>query len=489
MAFRWVRERRGIAMSASRERIGRYEVKQLLGQGAMGSVYEALDPLIERVVALKTINLALSNNEREVFQARFFREAKSIGRLNHPNIVMVYDVGEDEGNAYIAMEFLSGQTLRDVIDSGVVLPLARIRDMALAIAEGLAYAHANGVVHRDIKPANIMVLPDQNVKIMDFGIAQLPTGSQTIHGTVLGSPKYMAPEQITGKTVDGRADVFSLGAMVYELLVGRVPFDAESLSSIMYKIVHESAQSPSQISARIPAAFDAVVMRALAKDPSARFQTASDFARSLQALELKNESIAATPARAATKEQSANEATIVLPPLESVQTSNANALTTGAPEPIDSTTELPQKRRISPIFWGVQGACLIAIVGFLAWPDRKATPDAPEAPTQQSSDKSSSDGATPKTPPLSVAAPTAKADDNSQTKSPESPVAVALAIYPWGEVWVNGNKVGVSPPLNELKLRPGRHVVEIRNDAQPAHRETIVVEAGDTTKKIRHRFQ
>lgn len=515
-------------MPASPQRIGRYEIRRPLGQGAMGIVYEALDPLIERVVAIKTISLNFSNEERESFQSRFFREAKSAGRLNHPNIVTVYDVGEANDVAYIAMEFLTGQTLRDWLDSGVVLPMSSVRNIASKLAQALDYAHENGVVHRDIKPANIMVAADQSVKLMDFGIAQLPTGSQTIHGTVLGSPKYMAPEQIAGRAVDGRSDVFSLGVVLYELLTGQVPFNAESLSSIMYKIVHEEALPPSKMNGRVPAAFDAIVARALAKDPQARFQRAADFAAALAAIDAgsvtnASATVGSAISATATLQSHDHDATMILSPLDATATASAAAAFAAAASARGDTSlaaddaPKPAPRDSSRLrLWLLQGGFLIGIIAIFLW----AGIDSPgNTPGNSAADSASArasentvlpapaaketapniDPASPIAPvaPASTALPAADAALNSAivaapTKSQattQTHAKVSLAVYPWGEIWVNGKNVGVSPPLNELKLPAGRHTVEIRNESRPPYRETLTVEAGDTSKKIRHKFQ
>src|SRR5258708_19910801 len=177
------------------EKLGRYEIIGELGHGAMGVVYKARDPLIDRTVAIKTISLDMSREESEAFERRFYREARSAGRLNHSNIVTIDDVGKSDAVAYIAMEFLPGRSLREILDSGVVLPPEKIADIAAQVADGLAYAHENGIVHRAVKPPNIMVLDTGLVKITDFGIALLPAGSRTLAGTVFGPPKYMSPEQ------------------------------------------------------------------------------------------------------------------------------------------------------------------------------------------------------------------------------------------------------------------------------------------------------
>ncbi|HVK55970.1 MAG TPA: serine/threonine-protein kinase, partial [Burkholderiales bacterium] len=258
--------------------LGRYEIIGELGRGAMGIVYKAQDPLIERVVAVKCVGIGMSQEETEAFDQRFYREAKSAGRLNHPNIVTIHDVGKSGDHAYIAMEFLEGQSLREILDSGVVLPLDLISDVIAQVADGLAFAHQNAIVHRDIKPANIMVLYNGAVKITDFGIALLPTGSRTMAGTIFGSPKYVSPEQVVGNQVDGRSDIFSLGAVLYESLTGAPPFTGDELNAILYKVINEMPLPPSSRNRRIPPAFDYIVMKAMAKLPSERYQTIQEMA-------------------------------------------------------------------------------------------------------------------------------------------------------------------------------------------------------------------
>lgn len=265
------------------KQLGRYEITGMLGRGAMGIVYQAHDPLIERTVAIKTISYAgLTPTEAEDFEKRFFREAKSAGRLNHPNIVTIHDVGHNDDLAYIAMEFLAGQSLRVLLDSGVVLPPRRIADIASAVADGLAFAHSKYIVHRDIKPANIMVLDSGTVKIADFGIALLPSGSLTLEGTAIGSPKYMAPEQVLGQKVDGRSDIFSLGAVLYEMLTGHPPFTGADLNAILYQVLNTAPPLPSAHNASLPQGFDRIVARALAKDPDKRYASAEQMADDLR---------------------------------------------------------------------------------------------------------------------------------------------------------------------------------------------------------------
>lgn len=264
-------------------RLGRYDITGTLGRGAMGVVYQARDPLIERTVAIKTVACAaLSEKEAAEFEQRFFREAKSAGRLNHPNIVTVYDVGRDGDLAWIAMEFLAGRSLRDLLDAGEPLAPGRIVGIGAAVADALAFAHARGIVHRDVKPANIMVLDSGVVKLADFGIAQLPGSGLTMTGAVLGSPKYMAPEQISGHKADGRSDIFSLGVVLYELLAGKPPFEGENLHAAMYQVVHKEPPPPSTCRDGQTNAFDAIIAKALAKDPAARYQDAAALATDLR---------------------------------------------------------------------------------------------------------------------------------------------------------------------------------------------------------------
>ncbi|MGE5141895.1 MAG: serine/threonine-protein kinase, partial [Acidobacteriota bacterium] len=263
------------------DNLGRYEIIEELGRGSMGVVYKARDPLLDRILALKTVALDLSAEEATAFEQRFYREARSAGRLNHPNIVTVHDVGKTDSMAYIAMEFLQGRSLREILDSGVVLPVEKIVDIAAQVADGLAFAHAGGVVHRDIKPPNIMVLDSGAVKITDFGIALLPTGSRTLAGTVFGSPKYMSPEQIVGRPVDGRADIFALGAVLYEMLTGFAPFFGGDLEAVLYQVINTMPAAPSSRNRSLPAAFDYIVAKALAKHPDDRYGDARTFAADL----------------------------------------------------------------------------------------------------------------------------------------------------------------------------------------------------------------
>jgi serine/threonine-protein kinase len=251
-------------------KIGRYEVIEKIGQGATGTVYKALDPLIERTVAIKTVALARLKEEGAEFEARFLREAQSAGRLSHPNIVTIYDVGETDEVAYIAMEYLSGPTLREIMDKGPMAP-DLILQTALQMAEALAFAHEHGVIHRDVKPSNVIITGQRGrIKLTDFGIAHLSSSDVTQTGIMLGSPRYMSPEQAMGREVDGRTDIFSLGAVLYEMATGNYAFDGDNLSAILFRVINAIPDSPAKSQPSFPPSFDRIIMRMLEKKAHAR---------------------------------------------------------------------------------------------------------------------------------------------------------------------------------------------------------------------------
>ena len=278
-------ESTAILEGVERPTLGRYELVEELGRGAMGIVYKGLDPKINRTVAIKTVHFddveeALLPEVKE----RFFREAQAAGGLNHPNILTIYDSGEEMDVAWIAMEFLSGKDLERFGTKGNLLPWSKVLEICAKVADALEYAHKHGVVHRDIKPANIMLLENGEVKVTDFGIARVVSSSQTKTGVVMGSPSYMAPEQIAGKKVDGRSDLFSLGVVLYELFAGERPFQGDSIATIMFQITSSPPPPLANFVPRIPPIFQKLVEKALAKDPAQRFQTGEEVAKTLRAL-------------------------------------------------------------------------------------------------------------------------------------------------------------------------------------------------------------
>ena len=269
-------------MSTQRS-IGRYEIQAELGRGAMGVVYRANDPLLSRTVAIKTINMDLEQDGMEEYEARFYQEAKAAGGLNHPNIVIVYDIGKTGNLAYMAMEYIDGVELRSMLSQEQPLPVAQALDIAAQVAEGLGYAHEHQVVHRDVKPANILITPNGRAKIADFGIARMRSAeTQTQTGVILGSPKYLSPEQVVGKRADHRSDVFSLGVILYQCLTGKTPFNGDGVSALMYQITNHNPAPPSTMNPQVPVMLDYIIAKALAKSVDERYQSAADFAADLR---------------------------------------------------------------------------------------------------------------------------------------------------------------------------------------------------------------
>jgi serine/threonine-protein kinase len=266
--------------------LGRYEILGEIGRGAMGVVYRARDPELDRVVAIKTIDIALEESEKAQYEARFRQEARAAAGLNHPNIVTVHDIGRSGDIAFMAMEYIEGAELRALLEPGKPLAPAQAIAIAAQIAEGLAYAHGHGVVHRDVKPRNIMVLPQGLIKITDFGIARMRSAAaQTQAGTLMGSPRYMSPEQVSGQRADHRSDLFSLGIVLYEMLAGAPPFAGENVTALMYQIVHVAPPAPSAIAPAVPDVLDVIVAKLLAKPVEDRYQSAAELARDLRASE------------------------------------------------------------------------------------------------------------------------------------------------------------------------------------------------------------
>ncbi len=462
-------------------KLGRYQIVRELSEGAMGTVFEAVDPLIERTVAIKTIKLDFSKDELVTFEERFLREAKSAGRLNHPNIVTIYDIGESNNVAYLAMEYLEGQTLREMLDSGVTLSVGKAVWIAAQIAEALSYAEEHGVVHRDIKPANIILTRRGQVKLTDFGIAVLPLGSRTQSGMVMGSPKYMSPEQAMGLQLDTRSDIFSLGAVLYEMLTGKPPFDGDNLNAILDRVMNEEPATPGSLNPRIPPGLNKIVVTMLEKKPERRHKSAKQLARQLRVYQTSG-AAAATAANSGIPVNSHAE-TLVLGPSRARKPASARskrAMYAGVCAGVVcfgvALFFLPREEPIAPLPTPVVTAPKVEV----AKPQELEPPKSPktaavaEAPLE-TTERSEIPAETESLP---VAAP----------KAAPTLATLSFAVAPWGEIYVDNKKVGVSPPMSEVKIAPGRHKVEIRNTYFAPYSKTIVVKP-DANKKIRHRFQ
>ncbi len=531
-----------MAPEIASEKLGRYEILSELGHGAMGVVYKAIDPLIDRIVAIKTIKFDLSSDDSADFEERFYREAKSAGRLNHPNIVTIYDVGKSDNTAYIAMEFLEGQLLKDVLDVHTAMSIDKIVDIAAQIAEGLAYAHKNGIVHRDIKPSNIMLVQGDTIRITDFGIARMSTSSKTIAGTVMGSPRYMAPEQVVGKAIDGRSDLFSLGVVLYELLTGESPFDADNINTTMYRIVNEVPTPPKTLNPRLPGVFDYIVAKALAKHPDERYQSGGEFARDLRNYKDLSINPSATVAlnhpitldRKPKLRSSIGEGTLplipsrVAPPAPKQSATNVETAVTK----ITNTQTIVLHKGF---FQGrnkkvLMAAAMILLLTFTlilmndkpAKPPQKITqPTTVTAPASVAikpresvslAEGEALNARSSQTGPLDTASPVSPLPVTPQVPAETPPPAIALsqeistvspraspkvqtgnarltfAVTPWGDVYLDGKKVGASPPLKELKVSAGKHKIEIRNLNFTSYSETLNIKAR-STKKIKHIFK
>ncbi len=508
-------------MSATAKQLGRYELLDELGRGAMGVVYKARDPIIDRVVALKTIDFALTGAAAASFEQRFFQEARAAGRLNHPNIVTIYDAGQADGIAYIAMEFLDGTSLRQLLDEQAPPGIARAVEVAGQVARGLAYAHEQGVIHRDIKPANIILLRNKRPKITDFGIARLSEADGR-SGERAGSPKYMAPEQIRADaTIDGRADLFSLGAVLYEMLTGRAPFTGETVHEIMEQVLGADPPPPGSVNARVPPELDAIVMRMLAKRPADRFPSARSLFRQLRRVEERLDE--------RTTREAADEVEGVAP-VAPTPSEGDKTLVLAAAVPAPPRRALRSTRRmVALVAAGLVLAGLALIPLRLQFSDANArrtevaaappsaVVDAVPAPTSEPAHPEPPPAIEPPRPPpkaVKVAPPPPPKRAAAPAKPPAPPkpavapppVQVAAApppppaappapltgkllldVTPRGDVYIDGKHAGTAPPLSVIELPPGRHKVEIRNATLLPYLGYITLQAG-ASHKVQHAF-
>ncbi len=396
------------------DHIGKYEIRREIGRGAMGVVYEAYDPLIKRMVALKTIRPdQLAGEDSAAMIARFRREAQAAGRLNHPNIVSIYDFGEEAGTWYIAMEFVEGRELKACFEANERFRINDIVRIMTQILGALDYSHRQGVIHRDIKPANIFLLSDGSVKVADFGIAHIEASNLTQVGTVLGTPSYMSPEQILGLPVDGRSDLFSAGVILYQFLTGERPFTGSSTTT-MQKVLKEEPLPPSSLNIQVLPVMDAVVRKALAKQADQRYPTANEFAEAIRAA-----APATTASVAAAAPAGSTDPTIIMAPVDplSVQTgATAARAPAPSPGPASAASQAAPASR-TPVLAIVVVAAAIA-VGAGAWfvyqrygTDTARAPQAP-ATTMTAAP------APPSAPRASAAAPTtARAEPGTLTIS------------------------------------------------------------------------
>src|SRR4051812_40160443 len=485
------------------EKVSRYEITGELGKGAMGRVYKAVDPTIGRTVALKTMRLDVHGLETDEMLRRFKNEARLAGVLNHGNIVTIYDAGEQDGLFYIAMEYIEGITLHGVLNERKTLSPEEIINISKQICAGLDHAHHHGVIHRDVKPANIMLEPDGTAKIMDFGIAK-SGGGLTSTGQVLGTPNYMAPEQVRGHVLDGRTDLFSFGVMLYEMTTGEKPFAGTNVTTIIYKIIHENPVPPRELDVTIHPGLDKVIMKALAKKPEERYQTGAELARDLQnykSLGANTDSTQEIPS------SSFPAATGTAPAKAPAQpATKAPAGKAAAPAAVASSTPKPRKMQPPPpsmkkIWVGVAifvAAVALATIGI--WKgtitrdhsaDNPATTTAPPVATTTPAPVEAVPDSVPQTPvrgkarkaaaapprtthPTSVAdLPSTQTSGTGDLKITSSPEGAAVQID-------GHSDPSMSTPYTALRLAPGPHDITFIKTGYLDEKRVVSVAAGRT---------
>jgi eukaryotic-like serine/threonine-protein kinase len=451
--------------------IGRYALKRQLGQGGLGTVYEAWDPLLSRTVAVKTLQFELDTPSRVSLDGLFLNEARTAAGLNHPGIVTIFDAGLSAHGVYIAMERLRGRDLRQSLAEGWKPSATAAAQLARRVAEALAYAHARGVVHCDIKPANIFLSRRDKPKLLDFGIARVAHGAAlpALDGLVAGSPHYLAPEQIEGGAVDARTDLYSLGVVLYELLAGRKAFDGASLDEITRAVLEGRATPVHQLRADVPASLSRIVARAMARSPDDRHASAVELVQDLRRWygEQPAEADAAAPRPAQDRTRTMRR--IGLAGVAVALAAGIAAIAWRRPQPAPAVPIAAARPATVPIAAAAPAAA--ASAGAAAVALAAAPPPSRHAPVAAHRK--------PAPRPLRVAAAPAAA--------PAASGLVQLAISPWGEVDVDGRPAGVTPPLAQLSLSAGRHRITVRNADFPPLSTTVDVDP-DQPVTVRHRF-
>ena len=431
------------------DRIGRYKIVRELGRGAMGVVYHAIDPNIGRPVAIKTINLAtvLKPDEQERMRERLFREARSAGILSHPGIVTIYDVEQQGDLAYIAMEYVDGPTLDQLLAQPQALPPDRMFSILAQTAVALDYAHGKGIVHRDVKPANIMIAANGSAKITDFGIAKITASEQfTMTGSIVGTPHYMSPEQVQGQAVDGRSDQFSLAVIAFEMLTGEKPYTGEHLTTVVYKIVAEEPPSPHRINSSLGSEIESVLKKGLAKKPEARYGSCTEFTEALERACAANKGWQSLPRggslNAPTVADQEIAAAAALPPARKPRRAEATATSTTERAPRQRSGFLPFLAAIlmaagllAIVAWEVKPTWLLNTLGSAQKPAQQAASLETQAPV-------------PGPPPIPSAAPSTPTPVETPAESKPSPMPPADGSPP--------PVVDEKPPVTEVATAPAK---------------------------------
>ncbi|MGD9832064.1 MAG: serine/threonine-protein kinase [Piscinibacter sp.] len=480
--------------------IGRYALKYKIGAGGLGTVYAAHDPLLSRLIAIKTLNLEIAPEERESFNALFLNEARAAGGLSHPHIVTVFDAGVSDQSAYIAMELLKGRDLRQLRQEGWRPTPVQAATIVRRVADALAYAHSKGVIHRDIKPANIFMVGRTQPRVLDFGIARIAHQHDGAGDVAAGSPYYMAPEQARQQPVDRRADVFSLGVVLYELLTDKKPFRGSTLSEITAAVIEHKPPRADEVDPNVPSALAEIVARAMEKDPEHRYRSARALSRELRHWLDENAQAqvpdSLPPDASPGAPQRRKSAVAIAAGLVIGLLAGLGWLTTmsgSGGKAVTATAAAPVRMANAPV----------ATPDPAPAPALAATQPDPAAPVAVEPPASQTATAT-----VAAAEPAPEPRKPAAAKPPARPAAkegrpvregkatpasttgtgsVRIAVSPWGNVEVNGTSVGTTPPLNELTLPEGRHQIVIRNADFPPYSATISVAPGQPVS-LKHKF-
>ena len=469
--------------------IGRYALKYVIGEGGLGRVYAAHDPLLSRLIAIKTLHVDLPEADRAQFDALFLNEAKAAGSLNHPHIVTMYDAGTSEQGTYIAMEMLRGKDLRQLIAMGWRPTPAQAALIVRRVADALAYAHHKGVVHRDIKPANIFMVGRTQPRVLDFGIARIRQAeSRAQHDPesrfqdfVGGSPCYMAPEQLRQQPIDRKVDVYALGVVLYELLTNTRAFGGESLEAITTAVLNKRLPMAHEVNPDVPKALSEIAARAMARDPAERTRSAHRLSTELRAwLATVTEGLdkPKSGARGARTGAGRPQRWVALAGITALVAVGGLGLAWwqarphgASSAPTASAVTVMQTREPSP-----------APAASVAETAAREVPAAPDVDDAASAAVASSESASMP----EVASDTVGAEAG-QAAAPVATGVVRLDVSPWGEVWVDGRSQGVTPPMRQFDLPAGRHAIELRNGDLPPYQQTVEVRAGKAVR-VRHRF-
>jgi eukaryotic-like serine/threonine-protein kinase len=471
--------------------IGRYALKHQLGEGGLGTVYSAYDPILSRTIAVKTLHLSVADGDRATLDALFLNEARAAAGLNHPNIVTVYDAGLSEQGVYIAMERLRGRDLRQLLANGWRPDIVQTAQIMRRVADALSYAHSKGVIHCDIKPANIFMVGRTLPKVVDFGIARVAHAQDipALEGVIAGSPHYLAPEQLRGETIDRRCDVYALGVVMYELLTHRKAFDGSSLQGIVHAVEHTRPPSPHEVRPEVPASLSAITMRAIAHDPAQRYRSARQMSQALKEwldseAEIGGED--GTTARGAGKRHLL--LAVALAGIAVGTVAGWRLLGTADPSPSKHIATSPDATPApAPVYAAASATGPFALAAPSTAGDDVKPTDADMAPSVQAAP-----------PPAPRPRPERQPVQEARERSTSSSVArtgaaaagngvVQLAVTPWGEIEVDGKGAGVTPPLAQLTLSVGEHVITVRNTDFAPHTVTVRVSA-EQPVIVRHRF-